>query len=129
MKLPSFILESPVRKELAQVKELGIDMDLGWGNGYVAVPPGHPLHGMFYNDIDIDIHGGLTYSGPTDNWQPGTLPEELVGKDYWAIGFDTAHCDDTIAKWPKEAVQAEADRLLVLVQAYQVFPALPSPKG
>jgi len=26
-------------------------MDFGWGNGYVLIPEGHPLHGKPYDDI------------------------------------------------------------------------------
>ena len=29
----------------------------------------------------------------------------------WAFGFDTAHCTDSLEKWPKEAVMAETMRL------------------
>lgn len=31
--------------------------------GYVGVPEGHPLHGKCYDDIDIEVHGGLTFAG------------------------------------------------------------------
>lgn len=27
--------------------------------GYVAVPPGHPLHSMNYDTPDVEVHGGL----------------------------------------------------------------------
>jgi len=30
--------------------------------GYVGVGPDHPLHGVQYDDVDVDVHGGLTYS-------------------------------------------------------------------
>jgi hypothetical protein len=30
--------------------------------GYVTVPAGHRCEGMDYNDIDVSVHGGLTYS-------------------------------------------------------------------
>jgi hypothetical protein len=29
--------------------------------GYVGVPPGHPFHGKGYDDVDVAVHGGLTY--------------------------------------------------------------------
>ena len=79
----------------------------GWGNGYVAVPPTHPAYKMHYQDaldgIDIDIHGGLTYS------QFGN--GENAPKDWWIFGFDTSHYNDNLDKWPKEAVEAETKRL------------------
>lgn len=30
--------------------------------GYVRVPAKHPWHGMNYDEIDADVHGGLTFS-------------------------------------------------------------------
>lgn len=34
----------------------------GWGNGYVLIPQGHFLYGKCYDDIHVDVHGGLTFS-------------------------------------------------------------------
>jgi len=48
-------------------------------NGYVRVPEGHPWAGLDYVDIDVQVHGGLTYSA--DGW----------------IGFDAMHSGDY---WP-----------------------------
>ena len=52
-----------------------------WYCGYVCIPATHKLFKVPYQDLDIDCHGGLTYS-------------EKEGKD-WVIGFDCAHCGDT----------------------------------
>jgi hypothetical protein len=67
--------------------------------GYVAVPPGHPRHGVRYQDLfgqhDLDCHGGLTYSGPCQ----GHIchePEPGEPEDVWLLGFDCAHCDDVV---------------------------------
>jgi len=46
-------------KFIREITWLG-SIETGWGNGYVAVPKEHPLYGKDYNNIDIDIHGGLT---------------------------------------------------------------------
>jgi hypothetical protein len=75
----------------------------GWGNGYVAIPPTHPLYEIHYDNVDIDIHGGLTYS------QHGS--GIYVPKDWWVFGFDTSHYNDNLTRWPKEAVEAETKRL------------------
>ncbi|MDQ5841188.1 MAG: hypothetical protein M3537_08625 [Chloroflexota bacterium] len=32
--------------------------------GYAAVPPGHPYHGADYSDLEVEVHGGLTYGAP-----------------------------------------------------------------
>lgn len=41
-------------------------LDCGDYNGYVAIPPGNKYYGKSYGEItlDIDVHGGLTYSEP-----------------------------------------------------------------
>ena len=83
--------------------------DFGWGNGYVILPKGHKYHGIDYNDIPVDIHGGLTYSRDIEYFSTDKVEAESGA---WVIGFDTAHHGDTLAKWPKERVQEEANKLL-----------------
>lgn len=65
--------------------------------GYVAVPPGHPWHERDYRDIDVEVHGGLTFvshcqgdpeSGICHVAKPGE-PDNV-----WWVGFDCAHIDD-----------------------------------
>lgn len=57
---------------------------MGHRNGYVRIPEWHPWFGKHYDDIDAEVHGGLTYSaGDSD----------LRGPGFW-IGFDTAHAGD-----------------------------------
>ena len=89
-------------------------METGWGNGYVLLPKGHPCYGMDYDSIhnkyDIDVHYGLTFAGSASNFDWKEIRKE--DKDKWMIGFDTAHYGDNLKKWPKEAVQKEADNLL-----------------
>ena len=38
-----------------------------WGtwNGYVSVPRAHSLWGKSYDEVDADVHGGLTFA---DSW-------------------------------------------------------------
>lgn len=52
----------------------------GAANGYVKIPEGHHWHGLYYGDIEVQVHGGLTYGGES-GW----------------IGFDTLHSGDI---WP-----------------------------
>lgn len=67
---------------LRQGVESGIHWKILFGpnqsfvNGYVQVPDNHPFYGLDYEDIDVNIHGGLTYA--EEGW----------------IGFDTAHAFD-----------------------------------
>jgi len=58
--------------------------------GYVRVPPNHAWHGRNYDEIDADVHGGLTFA----QIEPCTHED---GTGYW-IGFDCAHLGD--AHWP-----------------------------
>jgi hypothetical protein len=63
--------------------------------GYAAVPPGHPWHGMHYSDLDVRVHGGLTYSDRCD--EDGAIchvPREGEPADVWWLGFDTAQSYD-----------------------------------
>lgn len=57
--------------------------------GYVGVPAGHALHGVDYTKIeqDIEVHGGITYSGGTKGY-----PIESDG--LWWFGYDCAHHGD-----------------------------------
>lgn len=52
----------------------------GVANGYCIVPQGHPWHGRDYDEIPVEIHGGLTYA-------------EIDGGE-WVIGFDVNHHSD-----------------------------------
>lgn len=81
----------------------------GWGNGYVVIPKGHPLHGKDYDDINVSVHGGLTFgiSAKELDWEE--LTEE--DKEGWVVGFDTAHGDDSSSNWPKQRVVKETKRL------------------
>lgn len=80
-----------------------IDTKCGWGNGYVAVPQGHPFYGVHFKNaiFEIEEHFGLTYS-------------ELNGK-YWVLGFDTGHVGDTLKIWPMERVIEETRKLLAYI--------------
>lgn len=59
--------------------------------GYVGLSKDHPLYGISYDDVyakvDIDVHGGLTYS---DFWD---LKKSESGEIYW-VGFDCCHSND-----------------------------------
>ena len=87
----------------------------GYGNGYVVIPEGHPLHKMGYDDIhdkyDIDVHGGLTFAEIASGLREWGIPD-WVNETDWIIGFDTAHYGDSLQRWPdEESVLSEANRL------------------
>ena len=53
---------------------------------YLGISPSHPIAGKEYDDIPLDVHGGLTFSraGDGKNWPKG----------YWWYGWDYAHAGD-----------------------------------
>lgn len=61
--------------------------------GYVGLPPGHPLHGKNHNDIEVDCHGGLTYSGECSG-AICHVPQPGEPEDVWWLGFDHGHAGD-----------------------------------
>lgn len=94
----------------------------GYGNGYVILPKFHPWFGLHYNDIPVEIHGGLTFSDKIteeliETWAKSKAREKELDKKLkanlglWMIGFDTIHYGDNEENWPKEAVEEETKRL------------------
>jgi len=66
--------------------------------GYVALPPHHIAyekdHNDIFRDVDVAVHGGLTYSGKCSGDICHT-PE--AGKDdVWWVGFDCGHYKDRV---------------------------------
>jgi hypothetical protein len=104
----------------------------GWSQhrcGYVRIPQGHVWHGMDYNDIPADTHGGLTFA----QIEPCSHED---GTGYW-IGFDCVHCGDARFPvgfehptygpedghyWLLSEVQAETERLADQVLASKQKP-------
>ncbi len=62
--------------------------DIGHRCGYARIPKGHPWHGKQYDEIEVDVHGGLTFA-------EADVPCDKGGADnaYW-VGFDCAHYGD-----------------------------------
>lgn len=67
--------------------------------GYAGVPNGHPLYEVSCQDIDVQVHGGLTYSAHCNGaicHAPG--PGET--DDVWWFGFDCSHAPwDYVPRW------------------------------
>lgn len=97
--------------------ELGIDLPIklmesthrwgaterGWGNGYVRIAEGHPFYDKGYENIPVNVHGGLTFSEhimDNEKWSDG----------YW-VGFDTAHYGDNQTNWTLNMVMDETIHL------------------
>ncbi len=63
--------------------------------GYAAVPPGHPLHGKSYHDVELELeaHGGLTYADRCSG-EICHVPAPGESDEVWWFGFDCAHFRD-----------------------------------
>lgn len=77
----------------------------GWGNGYIGVPPEHPWFNEHYDNISVNIHGGLTYS--EDH------PPLYKLDGYWWLGFDCNHSGDNQINCNEEFVNAETEYLKI----------------
>ncbi len=81
--------------------------------GYVGVGPDHPLHRTDYDQINPDVHGGLTYA---DGCQEGNdpafgichVPQPGRPDDVWWFGFDCAHFQDFIPGLSKTLKELDA---------------------
>lgn len=56
--------------------------------GYVFLPKGHKLYGKHYDDVDVEVHGGLTFSEEATH--------KKTEQKFWVFGFDTAHAGDFV---------------------------------
>ena len=88
--------------------------------GYVGVKNPHPWHGMGYDDVSPNVHGGLTYA---DACRGHICHIGDDDKPVWWFGFDCAHSGDLIPAvrippveskdhyWTQEQVMKETMRL------------------
>ena len=95
---------------------------LGMWCGYVGVPEGHPAHGVYYNELHIEVHGGLSYSDhcqDVENEDQGHAICHIPGPDepkhLWWIGYDCGHAFDR-----KPGMEAR------MSEARNAMPRLPS---
>lgn len=94
----------------------------GAWNGYVAVPRGHPWHGLAYDAIPAKVHFGLTFAGTgTTGTESEDVRRSSIGfgarwpapfADAWWLGFDCGHHTDLCP--------AMAARLAMVLQRVRV---------
>jgi hypothetical protein len=90
----------------------------GWGCGYVHIPEDHPI---LVKLIDNEGWG--------DYLQPDDCPEEITfsrwdkDKEYYVIGFDTAHSYNDSAIHNEVYVTAQANAIKSLVDNYTAYDA------
>lgn len=81
---------------------IGTSVLFTWYCGYVAIPEDHPYYGLDYEEVedDIDVHGGLTFSG------------KLEDVDGFLLGFDCAHAGDNPGVQDEEYTLSECKSLV-----------------
>lgn len=64
--------------------------------GYVGVPESHPCYKKSYNEVNVEAHGGLTYSALCTENEHGIchIPGEGEPDNVWWLGYDCAHLGD-----------------------------------
>ena len=72
---------------------------LGAWCGYVGVPRSHPMYGKHYGDVEVDVHGDLTYAATCQDTSDESIgichvPEPGRPHDVWWFGFDCGHGGD-----------------------------------
>lgn len=99
--------------------------------GYVGVPREHPAYGKHYNEISVEVHGGLTFSGPCQERAESTgichIPGEGETDAVWWHGFDCSHLGDLSPAIEAQLNQTMPDRRmrygsLMLHDVYRDFP-------
>jgi hypothetical protein len=66
--------------------------------GYVGVSEDHPAYQKGYDDVNVDVHGCLTFSNFCSHGDEATsichIPEPGESDKVWWLGFDCAHWRD-----------------------------------
>ena len=87
----------------------------GYACGYVGVPPDHPWYKKDYDDIEVDVHGGLT-------WSDNSVGDEPANELWW-VGFDPAHYGDTQENCNEQYCLKEVEKLKQqAIEAYEKLP-------
>ena len=88
---------------------------------YIEIPRGNNLFKKHYNGIDLNVHGGLTYSDSVL-----FISENEKANGEWFIGWDYAHYDDympyydelqkalfqQLKKWTTEEIKQECENAI-----------------
>lgn len=75
-------VKKEIDKKYKGYRYLVLGMDIGHRCGYIQIPKGHKFFDKHYDDVDVEVHGGLTFSGKIEGC-----------RGEW-IGFDCAHMND-----------------------------------
>ena len=76
-------------EEYKGYKYVVIGTSMGHRCGYVGISTDNELYGVDYCNLQLNVHGSLTYSENSESNYPIKTEEKL-----WWIGFDCAHYMD-----------------------------------
>ena len=119
-----------LEKLAEMMKSIGLDPNSYATNrgvycGYVLLSKKHPFFGKTMDEInsilakdDERVNGGLTFSELNGYSKIINEPALDELKDYWCIGFDTAHINDTREYWTHQRFLEELDYLTELMEKY-----------
>lgn len=79
--------------------------------GYVGVPRDHPCFGKGYDNVDVRVHGGLTYSDFCQESEHGVCHVVEDGEDdrVWWLGFDCGHLGDFVPGMDRWSLHGDGD--------------------
>lgn len=106
-------LAKQLKERMPRIADLLVQ---GWGNGYVILPPGHPLYGVEMTHIDLeDFDRPITFAHYVRDicWPEVRLEE----KDGYVIGFDTMLNGDTSHNCTEKYVRRETQKLADILEA------------
>ena len=93
--LPMFIVKREQWSDMIGVSYILSQIERGFGNGYVCLPKWHPYFKVHYDNIPVNVHGGLTFSHYDEH------------ENMWVIGFDTSHAGDSLTNCSFEYIKEQ----------------------
>lgn len=84
----------------------------GWGCGYVYIPKDHPIL------VKLLVDDGYPCQIVDNFSEEITLSNWDKEREFYVIGFDTAHSWNNISNSDKAWVNAKAEEMLAIVNAY-----------
>jgi hypothetical protein len=94
--------------------------------GYVKVPDGHPCERLWYDDVKVDVHGGLTFRCKVKDGSWFGFDCGHFG-DWWGYA-EKGHAFENPGKiWTIDDVKAETERLAE--QLAKLATSIGEPKG
>lgn len=83
---------------------------MGFWCGYVGLAEGHPYFGKGYDDVPVEVHGGLTFAdachpGKSEAYGICHVPAAGEPDHVWWLGFDCGHAYDASPSDYQRAVE------------------------